>query len=146
MAAQRGGRFAVRQLSQQLSSTGRQLSAVSPITLNLMPAQAMSLLPYFRPISMYSLNAVRASNIYRNRPRVDLPLGPGLFEVRNALKTVDEMNKLPMPMLVMCKSGNRAGSYSTISTAYTCCDMLHTQLRTRFPYMRHLPCTVSRQH
>lgn len=48
--------------------------------------------------------------VMRCRPRVDLPLGPGLFEVRSALKAVDEINKLPMPMLFMCKSANRAGA------------------------------------
>lgn len=45
------------------------------------------------------------------RPRLDLPLGPGLFEVRSALKAVDQMSNMPMPMLVMCKSANRAGAY-----------------------------------
>lgn len=51
-----------------------------------------------------------ACNGTYGRPRLNLPLGPGLFEVRNALKAVDQMNKMPLPMLVMCKSGKRAGA------------------------------------
>eukprot|EP00903_Cladosiphon_okamuranus_P015911 g14696.t1 len=49
-----------------------------------------------------------------HKPRVDLPLGPGLFEVRSALKAVEEMNKLPTPMLFMCKSSNRAGAMASV--------------------------------
>lgn len=46
------------------------------------------------------------------RQRVDLALGPGLFEVQSALKAVEEMNKMAKPILFMCKSGNRAGGYA----------------------------------
>lgn len=46
------------------------------------------------------------------RQRLDLALGPGLFEVRSALKAVEEMNKMAKPILFMCKSANRAGRYS----------------------------------
>ncbi|CAM9599152.1 unnamed protein product [Laminaria digitata] len=49
-----------------------------------------------------------------NKPRLNLPLGPGLFEVRNALKAVDQMKKMPLPMLVMCKSANRAGAMASV--------------------------------
>eukprot|EP00752_Nemacystus_decipiens_P013829 g12278.t1 len=49
-----------------------------------------------------------------HKPRVNLPLGPGLFEVRSTLKAVEEIDKLPMPMLFMCKSGNRAGAMATV--------------------------------
>lgn len=44
-----------------------------------------------------------------HRQRVNLALGPGLFEVRSALKVLDEMNKMAMPILFMCRSANRAG-------------------------------------
>ncbi|CAM9432934.1 unnamed protein product [Pylaiella littoralis] len=49
-----------------------------------------------------------------HKQRLDFPLGPGLFEVRSALKAVDEMLKMPMPMLVMCKSANRAGAMASV--------------------------------
>lgn len=44
-----------------------------------------------------------------HRQRIDLPLGPGLFEVRSALSAVDGINKMATPILFMCKSANRAG-------------------------------------
>lgn len=48
------------------------------------------------------------------KQRVDLALGPGLFEVRSALEAVDEMSKLAKPILFMCKSSKRAGAMATV--------------------------------
>ncbi|CAM9904386.1 unnamed protein product [Ectocarpus sp. 6 AP-2014] len=49
-----------------------------------------------------------------HKERVDLPLGPGLFEVRNALSAVDRINKMAKPILFMCKSANRAGAMASV--------------------------------
>eukprot|EP00752_Nemacystus_decipiens_P008946 g7988.t1 len=47
-------------------------------------------------------------------PRLDLPLVPHSFEIRGALKAVDEISRMPMPMLFMCKSANLAGAMASI--------------------------------
>eukprot|EP00611_Tribonema_gayanum_P020906 TRINITY_DN3908_c0_g1_i1.p1 TRINITY_DN3908_c0_g1~~TRINITY_DN3908_c0_g1_i1.p1 ORF type:complete len:383 (+),score=124.86 TRINITY_DN3908_c0_g1_i1:158-1306(+) len=51
------------------------------------------------------------------KPRLDLPLGEGKFDMTMGVKTARAMKDLPKPTLCICKSARRAGAMATVAIA-----------------------------